>query len=174
MLSHVAFHHLQAKMTVKRNYTNQYIRFADTKAGFCVAIVLALFGALVSAGTHELFLHVARVQWALLAWASLVAFLLLIVAVLAAVAAVRPRLWTHSSRGFIFWESVAAYESPDRFSDAFRTQLDNDLKDHLAHHLYTLAKVCRRKYLWVNWAIFTGATGGVLGLIVLFFQRSRS
>src|SRR2546428_5070756 len=104
------------------SYTNDYIRFADAKAGFSVGIASALLAVLYAAKCHELFVTLAPVQRTPLAWVSVGAFLSLVASILAAVAAVRPRLWTHSDKGFIFWRGIAEYDGPEMFTAAFQAQ----------------------------------------------------
>ncbi len=149
------------------SYTNDYIRFADAKAGFCVGIASAILWALFAAKCHDLFITFAPLQWTPLAWLSFGSFLSLVSSIVFAIIAVRPRLWTHSPKGFIFWQSVVEYDGPDDFTEAFKALGPEDLGVHLAHHLYSLAKVAASKYTWVNRAILTGTAGALFGIAVL-------
>lgn len=151
------------------SYINEYIRFADAKAGFTVAIATALIGALFTARCHERFLYIAPVQWTGIGWLSFLSFAFLLASILAAVAAVRPRLWTTPSEGFIFWESVTAFKSPENFTGALLNQTPDSLAVQVAHHVYALSTVCRRKYLYVNAAIMLGVAGGILGGLTLLY-----
>jgi hypothetical protein len=152
-------------------YTNEYIRFADTKAGFCVGMASAVMAALFASKCHDLFLQAAPGQWTALAWASLSAFVLLALSIGASVTAVRPRLWVHSEKGFIFWQAVAEFDSPGALVMGYESQGVAELNVCLAHHLYSLAKVCSRKYMWVNVAILAAAVGGTLAVAVVLLKH---
>jgi len=153
------------------SYINEYVRFADTKAGFCVALAAAVMGALYSAKAHTQFMGTPPLQWPLLAWLSIAAFAALFASIVFAVSAVRPRLWIHSSKGLIFWDSISKHGSPEAFSSAVLNEPASELDSHVAHHLYSLSAVCRRKYKYVNAAILAGVLGGGLGAIVLLFRQ---
>src|SRR4029077_19894370 len=96
------------------SYINNYIQFADTKAGFCVGIASALMAALFASKSHELFIRGAPSQyaghWTVLAGISLAAFVLLAVSMGAAVMVVRPRAWVYSEKGFIFWNDISNFD----------------------------------------------------------------
>ncbi len=151
-------------------YINEYIRFADSKAGFCVALDAAVMGALYTAGTHTQFMTAPPLQWTLLAWISFAAFAALFASIVLAVSAVRPRLWIQSTKGLIFWDSITKHGNPDAFTNAVVSEPVPELDTHLAHHLYSLSTVCRRKYKYVNVSIVTGVLGGILGAIALLFR----
>jgi hypothetical protein len=156
------------------SYTNDYIRFADTKAAFCASFASALIGALFASKLHELFITKLRAGnfagLTFLADLSLGAFVLLTLSVIFAVVVIRPRLWTHSDKGFIFWEAISAFDAAEAFSTQFRTKVEAELDECLSHHLYTLAKISSRKYFWVSTSILMAAAGAALAVIVLMFK----
>jgi len=152
-------------------YVNDSIRFGDTKAVFCVGIASALIGALFASKCHELFMGVAPSQWTALGFTSLSAFVLLAISIGAAVTVIRPRLWTHSEKSFVFWKAISKFDAPSTFTSEYEAQPEAALNAHLAHHLYSLAKICCRKYAWMNFAILAAAGGGALAVIVLLFKR---
>src|SRR5260370_23057113 len=157
------------------SYTNDHIRFADTKAAFCVGIASALMGALFASKSHELFTKALTSQdvghRTFLACVSLGAFVLLAISMGTAVTVVRPRLWTHSEKGFIFWGAVSKFDAGGAFAAQFAAQTEAELNECLSHHLYSLAKVCRRKYIWLIVAILTAAVGGAFAVVVLLFKH---
>jgi pycsar effector protein len=156
------------------SYTNDYIRFADTKAGFCVGIASALIAALFASKSHELFINAFSRKlggtWSLLAIASLLAFVALGTSIVSSVAAIRPRLWIKSTRGLIFWKEISQYSSAAEFATAYSIQTDLELNERLSNHVYTLATICSRKYFCVNAAIWMAAVGAALAVIVLLFN----
>jgi len=153
------------------SYVIDNIRLGDTKAAFCVAIASALIGALFASKCHELFIRVAPSQWTALGFTSLGAFALLAISIGAAVAVIRPRLWTHSEKGFVFWKAISDFNAAITFRVEYETQTEAELNASLANQLYSLATVCRRKYSWMNVAILAATVGGALAVIVLLFKR---
>src|SRR5258708_7193333 len=143
-------------------YTNDYIRFADTKAAFCVGIASALMGALFATKAHELFTKVTASHWSSLAKVSFGSFVVLAASIAAAVTVIGPRLWTHSEKGFIFWGDVSKFESSNAFAVAYKAQTDEDLDKSLSRHLYMLATICKRKYFWASVSILAVVVGGML------------
>jgi hypothetical protein len=156
-------------------YTNEYIRFADTKAGFCVGTASALIAALFASKSHELFIdafsHKSSGTGNFLPIVSLLAFVALGTSIVAAVTAIRPRLWSRSNKGFIFWDDISKYGSATEFAAGHEIQTEIELTECLSRHLYTLATVCTRKYFWIGAAIWLVSVGGVLAVIVLLFKR---
>jgi hypothetical protein len=156
-------------------YINEYIRFADIKAGFCLGIASALIGTLFKSGSHELFIRAAMSQgagiWSAPAILSSGAFAFLAASIGAAIAVVLPRLWINSLKGFVFWRAISEFDTAQGFAYQFASQSEDELNLHLALHLYSLAKICRRKYIWVSVAILTALAGGVLAVVVLLLKR---
>jgi hypothetical protein len=157
------------------SYINDYIRFADTKATFCFGISSALIAALFASNSHEHFVYGISRQQGLMrslpVVISLCGCVLLGASILTAVAAIRPRLWVHSSKGFIFWESISRFSTPNEFAAAYNIQTEIELNEGLSHHLYSIAKVCRRKYFWANASVWTVLIGGTLAVLALILNR---
>ena len=53
-------------------YTNEYIRFADTKAGFIAGVSAALVGSLVASSLFDSCFRTTLCQWSKLQWTELV------------------------------------------------------------------------------------------------------
>ena len=152
-------------------YTNDYIRFADTKAAFVVAASTALVGTLVSSSIFESCFRRTPCQWSPLQWVALVGLLLLTASLFLSVSAVRPRLWNKTSIGYIFWESIAGHGSPQEFSRAVGELPARMRTRAISDHLFVLATVAKRKYAYVKLAIYTGLPGAALAGIALFMQH---
>jgi hypothetical protein len=152
------------------SYTNDYIRFADAKAGFVVGFASAVLWALFAGKCHEMFISVAPRQWTGLAWMSLASYVSLLASILASITAVSPRLWAGASKGLIFWQSVVRYGDADAYATAALAVPSEELPNHLAHHVFVLASVSCRKYAWVNAAILSLTVGGLLGIAVLAWK----
>jgi hypothetical protein len=147
------------------SYTNDYIRFADTKAAVVIAWASALVSGLYGLKAHH-FLAPAKFDTADPAlWPTLqgglaaTAFLFLGLAFVMAMAVVMPRLWTKKTTGFIFWEDILGHVSGTALlNDLERSQ---ETKKHLADHLFQIAQISRRKYRRLRWAIGFSLVGGV-------------
>ncbi len=155
------------------SYINEYIRFSDTKAGFVITLSGALLGLLYSTKAHDLFVKSGAGAWSWRNWSSFASFSLLVVAVLLGVWAIRPRLWSHQHRAFIFWGGIAKYPSREAFSSEFSQLSDDRLAEHLARHVFELSAVCASKYFWVSVSILTAVLGGLLAAVVAVMSPTR-
>jgi hypothetical protein len=138
------------------SYVNEYIRFADTKAELVVAWTSAIMGVLVAAKLHH---HVGWSFTGLLTFAGLTS---LVIAFGLAFWAVVPRLWTTQPQGFVFWKSIVAHGTKEKFVEAFMAEPADRLANHIAGHLFELSRVCDAKYWWVNYSIVFAFVGSVL------------
>jgi hypothetical protein len=145
------------------------IRFADSKAGFAVALCTALIGAMFAAKCHLHFVHVPLRHWTIFSILSLTAFALLLASIVAAVVAIRPRLW-NSPQSLIAWQNIARCEDCDAFVHGVLRQRSEDMGMQLAKHIHSGATICTKKYRWVNASISLGTIGGLLGAIVIAWQ----
>jgi len=59
-------------------YTNEYIRFADTKAGFIAGVSAALVGSLVASSLFDSCFRSSLCQWSKLQWAGIIGLLSLL------------------------------------------------------------------------------------------------
>ena len=75
------------------SYTNDYIRFADTKAAFTATLAAALIGILTSSQIFDGLLNQRFSAWPKAVWLGMAATGLLGLSILSAVFAVMPRLW---------------------------------------------------------------------------------
>jgi hypothetical protein len=165
------------------SYTNEYIRFADTKAAAVIAWCATMIGVLYSTKAHLRFMDSAYKPTDVVCspdfvrYVSMIAFMLLAAAIVLAFWCLKPRLWSvrgekvHPPR-FIYWEQVLAHQDSEKgFKDAFGEQSYSSLADHCASHLQVLAGIAKVKYKWVNWSIRVGAIGTALGGIALLFSK---
>jgi len=150
-------------------YMNEYIRFADTKAGVVIVLASGLVAGLYAANLHVPIVSTWPVAWEWLGVLSALAFLLLASGIVLAVWAIRPRLTNDQQCGFVFWESIRGFRSASEYWQALRAEGEERLAEHLAGHLYTLASVCRKKYFWVAvsiWVSLGGAAAGTAALLL--------
>lgn len=152
-------------------YLSEYARFGDTKAGFAGAIAVALLGALFSVKAHIAMLQQSFGQWTLPTWLAAMGETFLCGSVALAVWTVLPRLGSSQSKGFVYWNSIAAHGSVDLLQTSFHSQSAHTLNDHLLHHVFDISsKVCIPKYRSVSLCILALSIGGVLAAAALVLQ----
>lgn len=152
-------------------YTNEYIRFADTKAAFIAAASTALIGTCISSSILDSSLRKALSAWYWSQWYAIAGLLLLSIALVLSLLGIRPRLWNETPVGFIFWESIFGHQSATNSSQTIHKTTAHERTNAIAEHLFILASVAKRKYACVNYAMWSGIAGGVLTAIALFLQH---
>jgi len=143
------------------------VRFCDTKAGSVIVLSGAVLSLLHTGGFHHSFANHPLGEWTLGALASLLTFLCLGAAVLAAAWSIRPRLVRNFSAGYVFWESILAHGSSQAFVQELNRRSRRELLDHLGVQIYSVSAVASAKFRWVARAMVLCMTGAVLGAIVL-------
>lgn len=153
-------------------YTNEYIRFADTKAAFTAGASTALIGSLVASSLFDSAFCTAPCHWSKLQWMGMVALILLALSIGLSVAAIRPRLWNNRSVGFIFWGSIVGHETARNFAHAVQGLTRQEMMNSISEHLFVIATIAKRKYAYVDRSIYAGVAGGVIAAVVLFAQHA--
>lgn len=154
-------------------YTNEYIRFADTKAVFIAGASTALIGSLVASSIFDSCFRTPLCSWTKLQWMGVVGLVLLAISLGLSIAAIRPRLWNKTSVGFIYWGSITGHGTAQHFAQEARVMSDRDKAVAIAYHLYMLATIAKRKYSYVDKALIIGLLGGVSTGIILFVLHAR-
>lgn len=148
---------------------NEDARFADTKAAIVILLASGLIASLSALRLHVLVLSRSPLQWGFLEPLAAAGYVLLAAGMCFAAWAIKPRLNRAHDKGFLFWDSIRGYPTPQEFWQAYRLQDARTLNEHMAHHVYTLAGVCQRKYRLVGlgmWAFFLGAAAAVLAFLL--------
>lgn len=148
-------------------YHREYIAAADQKAGFVFAVSSALMVYLYQQSLHLRWMK-SLGEWSAGDLFSFVAMAALLVSLAAAAAVVLPQLAT-SHRGFIFFLSVAEYESASEYAASIARESGESLTSAMLRHTYDLARIARRKYKTLAVAIWAGVVGVGLSLAVLMF-----
>ena len=148
-------------------YHREYILSADRKAALVFAVSSALLVYLYQQSLHLRWLK-AMVQWSAGDLLTFVAMAMLFASLAAAASVVVPRL-AASHRGFIFFLSVAEYESASEYAASVARESGDSLNLALLRHIYDLAVVARQKYKALAVAIWASVLGVGLSLIVLLF-----
>lgn len=173
-------------------YTNEYIRFADQKAGLVLAIESGLVAVMYAAELHQacalsrlaLSHRDASLQDTLLGSAAFLGFLCLLAGASFALLAITPRLWHQfktsvrervfgplangTPAGAIFWKQVLANDSAEGYLGHVRGMDERMRTAAVAAHVHTLAGVADTKFGWVNMSIFAGAVGAAFAVLALF------
>jgi hypothetical protein len=173
-------------------YSNDYVRFADQKAGLILAIETGLVAALYSAKLHKA-CSISRLSYenatvfetALGSFAAL-AFAGLLVAVICSVKAIMPRLWhdfrpslmarlrtrlaNGMDKGAIFWRQVLKNNDKEDYAN-YVVGLDRGrMANAVAYHIYSLAGVANAKFDWINLSIAFGSVGAIFAILALFMS----
>jgi len=153
-------------------YTNDYIRFADTKAGFIAGVSTALIGSLVSSSLFDSCFRIGLCGVSRMQWMGLLGLLLLATSVAFSITAIRPRLWNDTPVGFIFWGSLIGHKTAKNYTRAVN-QLDaHERSTSISDHLFILASIAQRKYTFIDRALFAGLAGGILTAVILFMRHA--
>ncbi len=146
--------------------TNEYIRFADAKAGIVLGVVGGILTSEVAkAGPRMNELPMG--QWTFAEWGAFSSMVLLLLSALAAGLAIAPRSNRDRKRGFIFWSGVREYPTSDQFASAVAAHTASQLQDAVADHVYTLAGIADTKFYLAGVATLLAFFGGLAGVLVI-------
>ncbi len=151
-------------------YVSESIRFADGKAGFCMAVSGGMLGALAS--NHDQRMGHSPMDLEGVCWIASCG--LLTASFLAAVAVVFPRLRSHQPKGFIFWRGISEYESQEVFSVSVLQVDKRELTEHLAQNLFAISLVATAKYRCIRTSIVLGCLGGFMAAFLLANPSTKS
>lgn len=121
------------------SYLNEYIQFADTKAGTIIIFFTFTIGLYTSLWPRE-------ANFALL----LVGVGLSLIPMLLALAVITPRLPKPAHKGLLFWRNITEFKTSDDYIEGLKRA---DYLKEIAQQNYILAQVAHRKYTWLQWAI---------------------
>jgi hypothetical protein len=148
---------------------NEDARFADTKAAVVIMFASGLIASLSALKLHVLILSRSPLHWGFLEPLAAAGYILLTAGMCLAAWSMKPRLDRAHDRGFLFWDSIRGYPTSQEFWQAYRVQNAGTLNEHMAHHVYTLAGVCQKKYRLVGlgmWAFFLGALAAMAAFLL--------
>lgn len=170
-------------------YTNEYIRFGDTKAALILAIITGLIAALFGAKVHE-YASPTRLDWANAKAAAtafgvltVLAFVFLLLAAVFIFLGIAPRLWADYKCDFLDWVrgkfephaagplafiNVANYTDANSYWATVQGMTPGQQAESVARHVHVLAKIADRKFKWIERGILVGYPGVLFACIVLF------
>jgi hypothetical protein len=154
------------------HYTNEYIRFADTKAAFIAGTATALIGSLFASSVFDSCFRTVPCLWSKTQWVGILGLLLLAISLTLSIVAIRPRLWNPTSVGFVFWDSITGHGTARHFTQEVHKLSDTERSAAVSNHLFVLATIAKRKYSFVDYALCTWFVGGILAGVVLFLQHA--
>lgn len=141
-------------------YINDYIRFADAKAGVVIAIMSALLWALLK--------HIADPPTNIATtWTAVVAT---VIALGVGLFVVWPRT-PSARRGLFFWGNIAAHKDADEYAEAFLNATEVDIAKGIVLQNYYLSVVAVGKYDVFRWCCRAAAVAGFTGVLALGDMR---
>jgi hypothetical protein len=146
-------------------YIRDFIKFADQKAAFIMAIASAILAFLIKQDAHKSLLTPIRDR-GLPEWAAFSSLLLIAIAALLALLVVLPRL-SSKGKGIIYWKGILLTNSSANYAAKIQTLDDDKLVRAILDHTYELAEIADRKYELLKWATWIGAIGSFAAVIVL-------
>ncbi len=147
------------------SYIREYISTADKKASFVFTIGAALLVYLYEKGIVVSWLKSPN-TWNLGETLVFLAISALSISCLLAISVVFPRL-QGSKRGLVFWECIADFESPSRFTETVEKLNTTELTREIILHCHELARICREKYRLLNWSLRIGSFGAISTILYL-------
>jgi hypothetical protein len=147
-------------------YTQDAIQLCDKKCGVLIALAGSVIAGLISAAGQSAPAHLVDADAVDQRWA-VVAMTTLLAAIILAAISLKPRVWRDANQGSVFWRSIVAHRRPQRFAAYLRAQTAEVVSDHLAHQVYTLARICRRKYAWFGLSFYLAIAGALLTVIAV-------
>jgi hypothetical protein len=130
---------------------NDWVRHAEAKAGATLVATGVTGTALYN------LIHNVKHPPFFLAFFSTTAAVFVLLGGACGAAALRPRLWSREKpTSLLYFDHIArAFDSPVPYAAALRKLVlaDDDELDQVAQQVWANARVARRKYRWVGWAL---------------------
>ena len=138
-------------------YIREYIRLADQKAAFFFAVSAGVIAYLNSKGFMVAWL-VPLCDWSGVEFLSFASVVLFCASAVSSFLTVKPRL-AGSAKGVVFFNAVSSYETQQEYAKVVALLSPASLCEEKLKHVYEIAKVCRRKYQSLFYAIWFGGIG---------------
>jgi hypothetical protein len=156
-----------------QRYTNDYIKFADTKAAFTIAASTGLSGSLVASQIFDALLRHGSADMSSLQLLSILALVFLVSSIVTCVWAIRPRVWSNAKPGFIFWESVKLHGTAHNYLRALKEASAAHREKALSEQTFILASIAQQKYRFVGIGLLLFSIGGGLAGLALFISHAQ-
>lgn len=151
-----------------RDYINNHILLADTKAAFILGISSAVLYAIYDyyLKTNNIFIKNIKI-WNFLDVITFLSVVFLMIAGIFAVCVVYPRLMTNKSKGLVSWVDISKYESITDLNNDFNCINEEELIKEINSVNYFLSKICKAKYLYLSFSFISVIVGTIGGLLIL-------
>jgi hypothetical protein len=146
-------------------YIRDFIKFADQKAGFVLAVTSAILAFLVKQGAQKSLLAPLGNR-SFSDWSAFFACLLVSLGAFVALLVVLPRL-RGKPHGIVYWGAFLRLGDASAYKEALRPLDESQLVSAIIEHCYELAEIADRKYELLKWATWLGALGAVAAAFVL-------
>ena len=149
-------------------YIREHISIADKKAAFVLTIAAGLLIYLYETDATSLWLQYPS-QWSIVDFFSFLSMWGMAITCVLCIGVVYPRL-DGSRRGHVFWNGIREFDSASDYVDSVTRLSDSNVIEEVIKHSYELAGICQTKYKILNWALTTGAIGGVATITLVLFR----
>jgi hypothetical protein len=151
----------------QHSYVTDYIKFADAKAALIASGTTAIIGAAYGGKLRSSTLSVRSLQ-GLHAYLTVIAFVLLAASVVFAAWSIKPRLLTGSRLRPMSWVDIANYRDAESFERAHSNTNAEEFSTMLAHQVYYMSRICKRKHLFVAISLLFCIAGAGLTVLLGF------
>jgi hypothetical protein len=146
-------------------YIRDFIKFADQKAAFILALASAILAFLVRQGAHKsLLAPIGNRNFS--DWSAFFACFLISSTSLLALLVVLPRL-SGKRTGVVYWGAFLQSGGASAYKATLQPLDGNRLVSEILEHCYELAEIADRKYELLKWATWLGALGAIAAAFVL-------
>ena len=172
-------------------YLNEYIRFADQKAGAILGIQTGILACLFISKTHVALLA-SKLSFdmnafnTLLGAVSFCAFLSIFAGLGFAIAAISPRLFSEfrpskyakirtqlldgQTRGPIFWKDILNFPEAEAYFASVNALSPAVQNSNIANHIFVLAGIANSKFYCIMHSVLAGILGAIFGCLALYIQ----
>ncbi|QSO49183.1 Pycsar system effector family protein [Alicyclobacillus mengziensis] len=140
------------------SYLNDYIKFADTKAGALVG----LDGLMLKFDLNQFATPLTYTPSQLI---GILALVILLLAIVLDVLVVFPRTGSKPRRGAIFWDNVVQFKRAAQYQSYVLGLDENELNKIMAEQNFHLAETAHRKYHVLKSAFWASAFGAIIVLL---------
>ena len=156
-------------INTSHEFIRTYIRHIDQKASILLTLLLAvlsIFGNALRTGAIELTL-LEFIATGLAAFCAAISIIL-------CTWVVYPRANLPDSSGYIYWEKILLFGTPERLSTDLKDVSNEEALDEIARDTFVISAIARNKYETLRWAVKITFIGGIFASVAVmntFFIR---
>jgi Family of unknown function (DUF5706) len=149
-------------------YVREFIYNADNKAQHYILFASA-FLAWMNSSESLKFWSVPAKEWRLMDLINIFSIVGMTLCILFALIVLLPRL-KGSKKGIVFFDSISEHDvANDYLADVLKKNEQELVLEEL-RHVFELARVCSRKFLFLKLSVWAGTVGLILGLLLILFR----